>query len=649
MSKNGIVLVAALITFLNVSGQDNMTKFGDYVKGYRYDADGKKMVEIIVPGKPPDHREPVATPERGAVTLSMVPAFSWSFGCSPTAASMAAGYFDNNGYPEMYTGLANWGFMPMDNRIWGTVVINGETRDQCPLSATRNTVDGRTTRGHVDDYWVQYGSIADDPYITNGWTEHTQDDCTGDFMGTNQSAKGNSDGATTFYFYADGSPLSSTSDNDGCYGLKLFYQSRGYTVTSYYSQYVYGWEGNTLGFTFDQYKEEIDNGRPVLIQVEGHTMLGYGYDNTGSLVYLHDTWDYSSHTMVWGGSYSGMAQYGVTVVHLAPPNETIIANFSVSDAEPVINTTVNLVDLSYGNPTSWNWNITPGTFNYVGGTSTSSQYPQVKFTAGGFYSVSLTVSNGINQDMETRTNCINAIDCGNLSLPFTEDFPDDELPSCWSIVDHQENGQVWQFNNPGGWDLHTATASNGFAILDSDHYGEGNSQDADLLTPVLNLSQFVSVTLSFQHYFREWPGSSATLSYSINGGSTWSVIETWTTETANPEIFIQNLTAQVAGQPNVVFKWNYTGSWGYYWAVDDISITGQVPGLWKGAVSADWNTPSNWDDGIVPLTSTDVSISPNSVNWPTYTGNFTVGVQCRNLTVPAGTRMTVTGNFILQP
>jgi PKD repeat protein len=468
-------------------------------------------------------------------------------------------------------------------------------------------------------------------------------------MASNQSAKGNTDGATTFYFYVDGSQLSSTTENDGCYGLKLFYLSRGYNVLAYYSQYIYGWDGNTLGFTFNQYKEEIDNGRPVLIQLEGHTMLGYGYDNTGSVVYIHDTWDYSSHMMVWGGSYAGMAQYGVSVVHLAPPVETIIANFSVSDAEPVINTTVNLVDLSYGNPTSWNWNITPGTFIYIGGTSSSSEYPQVQFTAGGSYSISLTVSDGIDQDSETRANCIGAIDCNTLSLPFTEDFSDGELPKCWSVVDHQGNGQVWQFNNPGGWTINTTTASNGFAILDSDHYGDGNSQNADLVTPVLNLSQFTGITLSFQHYFREWSGSSATLSCSINGGSSWTVMHTWTTETANPEIFSQNITAQVAGHPNVRFKWNYTGSWGYYWAVDDISITGQVPGLWKGTVSSDWNTSSNWDDGIVPLSTTDVTISPGAVNWPIFTGDFTVGVQCHNLTIPAGTFMTVTGHLTCRP
>ena len=84
--------------------------------------------------------------------------------------------------------------------------------------------------------------------------------------------------------------------------------------------------GNTLGFTFDQYKQEIVNGRPVLIQVEGHTMLGYGYDNNGSLVYIHDTWDYSSHTMVWGGSYSGMEQFGGTSSSSQYPQVQLIIN-----------------------------------------------------------------------------------------------------------------------------------------------------------------------------------------------------------------------------------------------------------------------------------------------------------------------------------
>ena len=70
---------------------------------------------------------------------------------------------------------------------------------------------------------------------------------------------------------------------DGCHGMRLFAESRGYSVVTNFSQYIYGYDGNTQGFTFDNFKAEIDAGRPVLIQLEGHTMLGYGYNDTGQL------------------------------------------------------------------------------------------------------------------------------------------------------------------------------------------------------------------------------------------------------------------------------------------------------------------------------------------------------------------------------
>jgi hypothetical protein len=46
-------------------------------------------------------------------------------------------------------------------------------------------------------------------------------------------------------------------------------------------------------------------------------MVGVGYDDSSTdLMYVHDTWDYSTHTMEWGGSYADMDHYGVTIVHL---------------------------------------------------------------------------------------------------------------------------------------------------------------------------------------------------------------------------------------------------------------------------------------------------------------------------------------------
>jgi len=197
-------------------------------------------------------------------------------------------------------------------------------------------LDGRVTKGHVDDYWVKYGSDNSDPFIGN-WSEHTQGECTADFMGTNQSRYGNSDGSTTFYYYPDGTPLVDfsyyePSSRDGCHGMKLFVESRGYQVVTNYTQLIYGFEGNTLGFTFENFKSEINAGRPVLIQVFGHTMIGYGYNDTGTIIYIHDTWNYNVHSMTWGGSYSDMAQWGVTVLRLAslPPGSPIVSTNPVS-------------------------------------------------------------------------------------------------------------------------------------------------------------------------------------------------------------------------------------------------------------------------------------------------------------------------------
>ena len=299
----------------------------------RFMKDGQLIDKVIVPSRPNPpkgyNREVVMVPEPDKVTgtnsIANVPAMTWCFGCAATSAAMMFGHYDNTGYSNMYAGPVNGGVFPMTNATWGTVVINGETRALCPLSATRLGLDGRTTKGHVDDYWVKYASTADDPYLTGGWTAHTHGECTGDYMGTNQSSLGNTDGSTSFYYNPDGSPYTGFSADDGCHGMRLFAESRGYTVDANFFQLIYGYNGNTQGFTFNNFKNEIDAGRPVLIQVEGHTMLGYGYNDTGSIIYIHDTWDYSNHSMTWGGRYpdldSGMRHYAVTVLRLAsaPP------------------------------------------------------------------------------------------------------------------------------------------------------------------------------------------------------------------------------------------------------------------------------------------------------------------------------------------
>jgi len=182
-------------------------------------------------------------------------------------------------------------------------------------------------------------------------------------------------------------------------------------------------------------------------------------------------------------------------------------------------------------------------------------------------------------------------------IPFSENFnASTNLPTSWTIVDHQGNGQVWEFGTGGSM----IGADGNYAYLDSDGYGSGNTQNTDLVTPKIDMSNAADITLSFDHYFNFYSAETATLSYSIDGGTNWTQIQQWSSDTSNPESFNQAIPA-LDGQSNVKLKWNYTGSWGFYWSVDDILITGTITQLEApgnitvvSATSSEVNL--DWDD-----------------------------------------------------
>jgi hypothetical protein len=320
-----ITLILLLASFQIVATPASADDGNPYKVKNIHGPDGKDIDEVVCPLKPPAKPEPAVKLPPGpsgsginyvyGTGTSSVPAFRWSYGCSATSAAMLFGYYDQVNYPNFYRG----GVCPLTS-VWGTNTYypSGTTCYECPLSATHSGVADRNIPGHVDDYWIDYNNPGPDPY---SGTPHSSDSVA-DFMGTNQAAWHNTDGSTTFYFNTRGSPLYDFTDyessgyRDGAHGMKLFATYGGYSVAAVFSQYIKGYHGIKNGFTFTNYVSEIDAGRPVLIQVNGHTMIGFGYNKTGSLVYLHDTWDASDHSMTWGGKYAGLQHYGVTVLRL---------------------------------------------------------------------------------------------------------------------------------------------------------------------------------------------------------------------------------------------------------------------------------------------------------------------------------------------
>jgi len=409
------IFILLLITLVSsIWSIDNDKEVPAWVNRVLFDEAGNEIWEVIIDGRPPaDFRMPAIDVEqeklrREVVIIDDVPTFDWCYGCANTSAAMMMGYYDRNGYSNMYAGPANGGVCPSTNLSWGW----GES----PLSATHQGYDGLNVRGHVDDYYVSYGYEGEDPWMTGGWEPHEWADCTGDFMGTSQYNMATADGETLFYYITNGERLGDVSgmpgfrDRDGCSGMAEFVTSRGYNATDYYTSQA----GSISGFTFIDYMNEIDAGRPVLLLVagvsSGHAMLGVGYDSATNDIYLHDTWDWSTHTMDWSGEYSGMSLEAVCCIELS--SNVVEADFEAEELHGAPPFLVEFTDQSSGYPTGYEWD-----FDNDGTIDSEERNPEWNYEESGIYSVSLRVYNWDTEDVMTREDYIIVNTPPNMNLP----------------------------------------------------------------------------------------------------------------------------------------------------------------------------------------------------------------------------------------
>lgn len=287
-----------------------------------------------------------------AVTLDDVPNYRWSYGCAPTAAAMLIGYYDRKGWDCLYNGQKWSGLPPLNDSELKSVETVSYQLVNNPLSASKNGIDGRNKDGHVDDFWVDlsHGGLSKCKYKgvdPDGWYsgdpphsfDYLDGICMADFLGTSQDYFNNCDGNTRFitkretdfagkgvYGWKDGtkkyddnvvtSIVNPTTGiaRDFSYGLGLYFQECGYSVNNSYNMVIDSKCDTTeyTGFTFSDFKNQINNGRPVIVHVQtsggsGHTTIGYGYDEgaggTDSIVKIYDAWG-GAHDVNWGGDFT---------------------------------------------------------------------------------------------------------------------------------------------------------------------------------------------------------------------------------------------------------------------------------------------------------------------------------------------------------
>ncbi len=154
-------------------------------------------------------------------------------------------------------------------------------------------------------------------------------------------------------------------------------------------------------------------------------------------------------------------------------------------------------------------------------------------------------------------------------------------------------------------DINSTTASNGWALVDSDNYGgaTGGTEVEDswlTMTAPVDLSAYPNVVVEFETYYRAYSYEKPYLVVGIGDGAgnvTWptdlipdSDLSTYTgvydvfperafdestSGTENPRKVRINISDIAGGQQEVYIRFNWTGTYGYAWFIDDFKIIEQ--------------------------------------------------------------------------
>lgn len=171
-----------------------------------------------------------------------------------------------------------------------------------------------------------------------------------------------------------------------------------------------------------------------------------------------------------------------------------------------------------------------------------------------------------------------------------EHFESGAIPAGWTVVDHQGNGQVWQFDDPGAWGNLTG-GSGLFASVDSDTYGLNGLQDTSLVSPSLDFSGFGSIDLHFKTNFTHNNNEIADVDYSNDGGVTW--VNLWRRVVNDEGSF--SITFSPGGKKSDIrFRFHYyNAAYDWFWQIDEVVIGTPVCQALNGGMVGGYITDAN--------------------------------------------------------
>ena len=185
-------------------------------------------------------------------------------------------------------------------------------------------------------------------------------------------------------------------------------------------------------------------------------------------------------------------------------------------------------------------------------------------------------------------------------------FDGSTMPAGWTVIDNVGQGHQWQIGDPENRGNLTGGTGN-FADINSDFYGPGNHQDTSLVSPVVDLSGVSAPVVRFHNDYNGFPGQTADVDISTDGGATWSNVWHHGSDSVRGPDLEEVQVPQAGGQSQVQLRFHFISTWGWWWMVDDVSVLNRACTPIPGGLVVGTVNDANTGNGVngATVTSTD--------------------------------------------
>jgi hypothetical protein len=151
-----------------------------------------------------------------------------------------------------------------------------------------------------------------------------------------------------------------------------------------------------------------------------------------------------------------------------------------------------------------------------------------------------------------------------------------------------------------------------FYLSNSDAQGSGGTTSTVLQSPAFSTMGMNAASLSYYHYYRHNGDSAIRVEASTNGSS-WTTLTTTASTQGAPGGFVQATVAlgSFLNQPRVYVRFRYTGTFDYFWAIDNVVVTGTLsasPAYAWSSTPAGFNSSAQNPSGVVPVGNTNYTV-----------------------------------------